>query len=188
MKCLIVALVALCPHLGAGEVKSWPPVEYSHVVAYCYDYTRDPRGSGIVFEDGTHHRGIIVPFTRNLLESKHAKLEELLNPSKELIDEEVDCYDPHHALVFYDKDWKPVASIDLCFACADFRARPAHPAKELGWREIEAFFKVLGMPTGDEVNFTELFERHQGPEPKPTKPVPSTDGDPFAPGASEIPR
>ncbi len=177
--------LALLSHLNAGEKKSWPPVEYAHVVAYCYDYSRDPRGSTIVFKDGSHHRGIIVPFTRNLLESKHAKLETLLNPKEEMPNEEVECYDPHHALVFYDKDWKPVASIDLCFACADFRARPAHPAKELDWRAIEAFLNALGMPTGEQVDFTRLFEQHQGAESKPVSPRPARkahdDDDPFAP-------
>ncbi len=181
--------LVLIGSVAAAETPSWPPVEYAHVVAYCYDSTRDSRGSEIVFADGTHHRGIIAPFTRNLMPGQAKRLLALLNPEKEPIEQEEDCYDPHHALVFYDKEWKPLASIDICLSCADFRARPAHPNKELDWEAFAALFRSLGMPVLEgEAGYQELFLMHQKPilaeetehpvkrDPEPTEPF-----DPFAP-------
>jgi hypothetical protein len=150
----------------AVEKAAWPPVKYAHVVAYCYDPTQDDRGTRIVFEDGTHHRGIIAPFTRNLLPPQVARLSTLLHPEKEIPDDEVKCFNPHHGIVFYDENWKPVASLDICLTCVDFKSRPQHPAKELDWKAFAELFRKLGMPVFDEKAgpqaYTRLFEQHQG--------------------------
>ncbi|MEO1054205.1 MAG: hypothetical protein AAFX87_26435, partial [Bacteroidota bacterium] len=38
------------------------------------------------------------------------------------------CYSPHHALVFYDKENRPVASLSFCFYCSGIRIYPSIPA------------------------------------------------------------
>ena len=165
MKSFIVslALVLAWADRARSQDESWPPVRFKHVVAYCYDFEQGGGDARIVDSEGRHHRGVIAPFTRNLLPSKHPKLIELLKPIKAPIPEDVDCFEPHHGLVFYDEHWKPVASVDLCFACSSFVSRPARAGVSIDYDALEAFFASLGIPVGDEVDYTKLFRQHQHP-------------------------
>lgn len=161
---LITVFTAARAENPAASKGDWPGVAYAHVVAYLYDPEVDDRGNSIVFADGTHHRGIIAPYTRNLMPAQVKRLEALLNPEKEPAFDKAKCFIPHHGIVFYDEDWKPVASLDLCLTCVDFRARPAHPLKDLDWQAFAEFFRKLGMPVLEDRAgpdaYAKFFARH----------------------------
>lgn len=51
----------------------------------------------------------------------------------------VSCYDPHHAVVFFDERGVPVADITVCFECGNFKLAPG-PDDERSMTEDEAAF------------------------------------------------
>ena len=181
MRTLLLLFLAT---LSLHAENTWPPAKFTHVVAYCYDYIRDPRGSSIIFKDGTHHNGIIAPFTRPLSNDQSSSLLKILNtPYKEELGE-VDCYDPHHAFVFYDASWKPVAWVNICFACEIYVPSSKLPFNPIDLYALEDFVKALGLPYYEtEEEYQQLFLKHHNPNPKPPAPKKSNtpEIDPFAP-------
>ncbi|MFC7339073.1 hypothetical protein ACFQY0_17905 [Haloferula chungangensis] len=163
----------------------WPAKPYAHVVAYCYDFTKDPRGTSIIFKDGTHHAGIIAPFTLLLDAKQRSKLDTLLNTPFKGVPGDVDCYDPHHAFVFYDAKWKPIAWIDICFLCDNFSAVPNLPNAPIDLPRLERFVRELSLPFFEsEAAYQELFSQHHTLTPKAPRPA-SDEVDPFAPPVSQ---
>lgn len=179
MKTLLLLLT-----LTALQAKdSWPPKPFTHVVAYCYDYTKDPRGVSIIFKDGTHHAGIIAPYTRRLNDGQTKRLLKLLNTQVDYPYGDVDCYDPHHAFVFYDAQWTPVAWIDICFECEDYHPIPKLTIDEANLPALMKFVKDMKLPYFEkEKDYLELFEKHHVLNPKAPEPAPagSDEVDPFA--------
>jgi hypothetical protein len=62
-----------------------------------------------------------------------------------------DCgFDPHHGFIFYgDKD-NPIADIELCFICEDYRSNPSKSFGPLcGWTycDLRMFYKDMGFDT-----------------------------------------
>ncbi len=130
----------------------WPGVEFAHVAAYCYDYTRDERGFSIVFKDRTLHKGIIQATTVRLSPPQIETLRTLVATESDE-DGEVECYDPHHAFVFYDRDWKPVAWIDICFSCDDWSAVPGEGVAEIiDLQKLKGFCREIGLPVFEDEN------------------------------------
>jgi hypothetical protein len=171
--------------------KQWPPALFEHCVAYCYDFSQDARGSAITFPDGSLHKGVIKATTVRLSEVQVTKLRALLSTDSKTEHGDVDCYDPHHAFVFYDADWKVTASIDVCFLCDDYVARPKGASSLVDIQALEAFCREVGLPMlKDSSNYTALYQQEQStgiPQspPKGKDPEPPVSGelkdDPFAP-------
>lgn len=169
MRALITLLfVALAQ---ADEVpKLWPTGPFKHVVAYCYDYSQDQRGAAISFPDGSLHRGVIRATTIRLTDAQAQKLRRLLSEDADGRGD-VNDYDPHHAFVFYDADWKVTASIDICFQCDDYAERPKGVSESINVAALEAFCRELGLPIfEDSSDYTKLFSQEQ-PSEKPSAPA-----------------
>ncbi len=178
----LLATLAIATAQAKEPARQWPPVEAKHVVGYCYDYTKDPRGSSISFPDGSLHQGVIRATTVRLTGDQTKILMEMLNKDVEQVRREVDCYDPHHAFVFYDGDWKVLASIDICFMCSDYAARPVGASERINLRALSAFCRDLGLPLlKTSEAYSQLYQQEQ-PRPSPgKKPQTAHDFDPFAP-------
>ncbi len=179
-------LALLGGDLSAKEpAESWPGVEFAHVAAYCYDYTRDERGSPIVFKDRTLHKGIIQATTVRLSPPQIETLRTLVATESDE-DGEVECYDPHHAFVFYDRDWKPVAWIDICFFCDDWSAVPKEGSAEIiDLQKLERFCREIGLPVfEDENEYGRLFLQERPAEEAGKAPV-KLRGHPDAPETSD---
>jgi hypothetical protein len=161
------SLISFIPATQAAEpAKAWPTKPFKHVVGYCYDFTKDPRGTDITFPDGSIHHGVIQATTVRLSEDQAAELGTLLTKESDFETGGSDCYDPHHAFVFYDADWKVVASIDLCFLCEDHASRPVPVSAQIDLTELEKFCGVIGLPLFDDsAEYTRLFEQEQGKTP-----------------------
>lgn len=56
------------------------------------------------------------------------------------------CNYPHHAFVFYDGDVQIVGSIDVCFLCQSFHARPNGYARNWDLLSIAGLIHDAGMP------------------------------------------
>jgi hypothetical protein len=161
MKILIVLLVITISSALAAP-KKWPDVPYTNVVAYCYDYTQDARGFSISFPDGSLHKGVIKATTIRLSDAQTKSLLKILNDDVEHERGEVECYDPHHAFVFYDSNWKIVASIDICFLCENHSAVPKGVPELFDLQAMEDFCRQIGLPVhAESKQYTKLFLQEQ---------------------------
>lgn len=161
MKTLIVLLVITISSALAAP-KKWPDVPYTHVVGYCYDFTQDTRGFSISFPDGSLHKGIIKATTIRLSDAQTKSLLKILNDVVDHERGEVECYDPHHAFVFYDSNWKIVASIDICFLCENHSAVPKGAPEMFDLQAMEDFCRQIGLPVhAESKQYTKLFLQEQ---------------------------
>lgn len=182
MKKFLLLFCVAITFVTADEPTLWPPKPFVHVVAYCYDFSADTRGSSIVFPDGSLHRGIIRATTVRLVPTQVVSLQTLLSTDSNEGLGEVECYDPHHGFVFYDADWKVVASIDVCFMCENYVARPEGVTENMGLRALWKFCREVGLPTFKESSdYCELYAQEQPTAKEPEKPVKqeSDSSDPF---------
>ena len=158
----LIAIMLITIARAEDTPNQWPSGPFQHVVAYCYDFSQDPRGSSITFPDGSLHKGVIRATTIRLNEAQTAKLRKLLTSDSESEHGDVDCYDPHHAFVFYDQDWKVVASIDICFLCDDYVARPKGVSNLIDLAALEALCREFGLPVlEDSSNYTVLYRQER---------------------------
>lgn len=179
MRILLILLFCAAAHAGEKR-KLWPAEAFARVEAYCYDYTQDRRGTSITFPDGTLHRGVIVSRTVKLDDAQILKLRKLLTEESEEEFGEVDCYDPHHAFVFYDVEGKVMASVDICFLCEDHMARPKGTAKNADLIALEKFCRDLGLPMLENpAAYTKLFKKEQGGGKAPAQVQEGLSDDPF---------
>ncbi len=174
MKKILTLLLVICftNALSAGDL--WPQNKYAHVVAYCYDYRQDKENSLIVDDTGTHHKGIISSLSTKLSAEQTSKLRKLLVTAPQEDQGEADCYMPHHAFVFYDKDWSVKAHISICFGCGNFRAFPENIPAKLDLVKLREFTKSLSLPVYRKPkSYTALFYRLEGKRnaKKPAKPA-----------------
>ena len=161
MSGMLLAQSGLC----AQDLK---PEGYTCVVGYTYDFTQDRSGRGIIQKDGSIHDGVIRATTIRLDQREVLALLKLLKERQppgegEAEFEEMECHDPHHAFVFYDDGWKPVAWINICFLCfnTSTNTRGAHSLIDL--EPLERFCKNLGMPVfQDASEYTKLYKAEQG--------------------------
>jgi hypothetical protein len=80
-----------------------------------------------------------------------------------------DCYDPHHALVFYSPQGDPLCCIEICFSCTGFRTSPKLRMRTLDEElkmvvgadllEIARLFHELKLPLTPYKSFEELEKR-----------------------------
>ena len=161
LRLFLLSLFLTIAH-AAEQPKAWPNVPFKHVVAYCYDFSQDTRGSDITFPDGSLHKGVIRATTVRLTEPQVQQVVGLLTKVSEEEDGEADCYEPHHAFVFYDADWKVVASIDVCFLCEDYIARPKGVSENIDLAALEKFCRGLGLPVFEKPEaYSALFKQEQ---------------------------
>ena len=155
-------LLLLLPLAHGAEPKAWPNVPFKHVVAYCYDFSQDTRGSAITFPDGSLHKGVIRATTVRLSEPQVQQVVGLLTKVSEEEDGESDCYEPHHAFIFYDAEWKVVALIDVCFLCEDYIARPKGVSENIDLAALEKLCRGLGLPVLEKPEaYSALFKQEQ---------------------------
>ncbi len=141
------------PKAGAFPFKTW-----SYAKAYTYNFFEDrPVPMRVVSEDAAWSPHIR---SEQLIDEKHARRSaELVAVTRGSI-EMTKCTFPRHAVVYFDRADKPVASVDVCFSCEAVLAWPDYERRENYnyeraaskfektlplWRRL--FEKELGLPT-----------------------------------------
>jgi len=142
----ILSLSMAFPVIAEEKAAPWPPMGYSHVVGFCYDYGKDPRGDSLVFPDGILHRGIIKATTVRFSEEQAGRLVKVLTTGLKEEGGEEDCYEPHHGFVFYDGDWKVVGWFEVCFSCSGFVASSEKAPAAVDLEALEALARGAGLP------------------------------------------
>ena len=157
MKTLIAALLINLAH-AEPAVELWPNQPFKYVVAYCYNPFFDTRGSSITFADGSLHSGVIRATTVRLDATQIIELRKILSTDTNSACGGALCYDPHHAFVFYDGDWKVTASVDVCFLCSDYKSRPQRISGAIDLTALKKFCSQLGLPIlKNSPEYTKLF-------------------------------
>jgi hypothetical protein len=161
---LTLSLILLIILRASAGDKLWRPKDYAHCVAYTYACKMDKRGYDIVFDDGSIHKGIIRSGSLTLAEQQTERMLALLNTKKDN-QEECDCHEPDHALVFYDVRWKPVGWVTIAFLCQNICADPDDLSLDVDIEGLEKYCKSIGMPVlPDQESYTKLFLKEQSPE------------------------
>lgn len=177
MKILLTALLLGIAHAEPAK-KLWPEKPFEHVVAYCYNPFYDTRGTAITFDDGSIHEGVIRSTTVRLDPAQTSTLRKMLSTDTDAEHGGLLCYDPHHAFVFYDAEWKVAASIDICFLCSDYRSRPEGTSDKVDIEALKEFCAKIGLPIlKSSSDYTKLFYQEL-----PTKPEKQKEAEQAAPG------
>ncbi|MCP5047927.1 MAG: hypothetical protein GY940_12195 [bacterium] len=133
-------------HNGDSKKKDpWPHREFAYVKAYLYNLENTLYGKHAIIKENKLDPTVVGDGV--LLEPK--QVETVVTVTNKdiagLIQGLSKSYIPHHGFVFYDKNYRPVASITLCFDCEAIRVYPEPavklPAKELTEKDIK---KLLG--------------------------------------------
>ena len=79
----------------------------------------------------------IVLLAGRVLDRATLDREQALVVTKAVVESEIqfpilECYDPHHAVVFYSKENKPVGCLEICFKCNTVKAVPRPAAMPWG--------------------------------------------------------
>jgi hypothetical protein len=150
----IIQLIALCLSfasvgLRAEEALKNPLPDIIAQSAFCVAYViRDPdardirpndRGDPFKSEEGegVRHGNIlgsdslidVDTLTSRLVAQARISKENLTTTYKAVIDGNshfpvMECYDPHHAIIFYSNSGKPVCCIEICFTCNRVKISP----------------------------------------------------------------
>jgi hypothetical protein len=170
MKILITAFLLGIAHAEPAK-EQWPEKPFKYVVAYCYNPFYDTRGTDITFDDGSIHEGVIRSTTVRLDPDQTTALRKILSTDTEAEHGGLLCYDPHHAFVFYDAEWKVTASIDICFLCSDHKSRPEGASDKVDLEALKAICIKIGLPVlKSSSDYTKLFYQEL-----PTKPAPKEE-------------
>ncbi|MGJ8672771.1 hypothetical protein [Rubritalea sp.] len=168
MKSLLVIISLIIALTQFAICEKWQPKGYAYVVGYTYDCTKDPLGQSIILKDGSLHDGVIRAVTIRLNKRQISSLWEHLRerPEGDEEFEEADCHDPHHAFVFYDLGWKPIAWINICYLCGNTSTDTRGSNPRIDLKPLERFCKKLGMPIfEDDAGYTNLYKAEQGVAP-----------------------
>jgi hypothetical protein len=163
MKSIALLLLLTVAILRGDHLRDapWPPKDVDFIVAYCYDFTQDPRGGSPVFPDGSLHKGIIQSATVRLNQQQQERLFKTITSTIEFEDSE-DCHYPHHAFVFYDASRKPVGWISVCLECGNYYFSSKNAPEYVPMREFSALCADLKMPRFYESDdYTKLFRQEQ---------------------------
>jgi hypothetical protein len=139
------------PRRGVFPMKPW-----SYAKGYTYNFFESrPVPMRVLSEDGAWSPHIRTE--QVISEAIARRAAELVAKTQGSI-ETTKCTFPRHAIVYFDREDKPVATVDVCFDCEAVLARPdyarpenydwARAEKRLAkalpkWREL---FEELGMP------------------------------------------
>jgi len=125
--------------LGSTSLASpWPGVPYAEVRAYAYNPENGPRvkdrsGHVLMYEtiwhDGKLATSVINKSGTLLSATQIARLVQAITKKPSETSILTNCFDPHHAFVFYDAHRKAVAWVEVCFHCGNIQAHPSSPGE-----------------------------------------------------------
>jgi len=124
---------------------NWPGVEYAEVRIYIYNPGRTEEN--LIIDKGKLHPEVFDPEGIKLDATQTERLLTLLR--HESPDEGVPAcmFRPHHGIVFYDREGKPVAHVSVCFLCEVEAATPAnHRMSEADFAALKQLVQDLGLP------------------------------------------
>ena len=145
---------------------NWPGVAYSEVRIYLYNPGRRYEGN-LIIDKGKLHPEVMHPDGIKLDAKQTERLLTLLRHKSP--DEGVpSCmFLPHHGIVFYDREEKPVAHVSVCFLCEIEIADPAnHRMSESDFAALKHLVQDLGLPVFKTSTEADVHFAKQWPDEK----------------------
>ncbi len=130
-----------------AQNKDWPYFNYAYAKVYMYNFNSDLNAKYQIIKNGKLDE-TALPSNKILSKKQIDKLIDLTNKKVDgLISGLSKCFNPHHAIVFFDKSDKPLASIMFSFDCEAIRLQPEKKTKkrkkELSEKEINKLMNIL---------------------------------------------
>ncbi len=130
-----------------AQKKDWPYIDYAYAKAYMYNFNSDLNSHYQIIKNETIDE-TALPSEKTLSKKQ---IDELIDLTNKKIDGLIiglsKCFNPHHAVVFFNKTNKPVASIMFDFECEAIRVQPLKITKkrkkELSEKEINKQMQIL---------------------------------------------
>lgn len=163
---LLLFLLALLMRQAEAQTKvapAWPGVPYKTARVFVYNLDNQLHERYHAWKDGKPNFTLVQPGTS--LDAQQLKeLDLILNSDTRILNEGLaKCYEPHHAVFFYDENEKVVAAFDVCFLCEGIRFYPAKQYKsevkhytdaltkkaQQQLEQIKHVFTVAGVPVFD---------------------------------------
>lgn len=144
---IVICLYILPAFLVNAQTTEWPYKEYAYAKAYMYNLDSKLHNRYQIIKNGeidntVTSKGVLLS---KELSDKIIKISN--NDVNGLLTGFSKCFIPHHAVVFYDKENKPIASFMPCFYCEAIRLKPVKKTpelvKELTESEIEKQLSIL---------------------------------------------
>ena len=126
----VLLLWAVVFHIQAQN-KDWPYTDFAYAKVYMYNFNSDLGSHYQILKNGAID-DTALPSNKKLTKKQADKIIVLSNKKNQgLIEGLSKCFNPHHAVVFFDKYDKPVASIMFDFECEAIRLQPEKNAKKI---------------------------------------------------------
>ena len=151
----LCALLLLTLHCLAGDA-AWPGVKFSEIRAYAWP--DDKGASAVILKGMTLMPGAINADGALLTEEQTKVLIKAVTGKRPEYPVAM-CHIPHNAFVFYDADKKPVAFVEICFACSNHRIFPKGSADYVDLVAIASIFDAHKLPMGSYRNLA-AFKKH----------------------------
>ena len=160
MRNLLLSIFIIFSFTGKAQTQKWPYINYAYAKAYMYNLASGLHSKYQIVKDGKIDQTATSQVVRLTPKQVQKIIEITDKDTRGLLVGLNKCFDPHHAIVFYDKENKPVASLMLCFNCEAIRLNPKKKEPELKqevtdaeiekWlatlKEYELIVKELGFP------------------------------------------
>lgn len=128
----------------------WPHSTYAQVKIYVYNlhklYAIGEGSTSIIMEKDSINPDVANPDGLLLTPAQVKRLIPMLNYSSQPIIKR--CFDPHHGIVFYDANGKPVHFASVCISCGGTEFSGAN-ANYVDYSAFVKFLKELRLPTDD---------------------------------------
>jgi hypothetical protein len=161
--CALLFLLLLCFGPLAAQEKvapAWPGMPYHNASVFLYNLDNQLYEHYHAWRNGETNFTLQEPGTE-LSAEQVKQLLTVINGDTRILNEGLaKCYEPHHAVFFYDSQGKTVAAFDVCFLCEGIKFYPAKQYKsevknytealtkkaEQQLEEIKQVFVAAGVP------------------------------------------
>jgi hypothetical protein len=143
-------ILFLFSSLSLFAADKWPGVPFNEVRAYAWPADTDTET--VVLPDKSLMPGVLNKNGALLTRDQVKRLRAAVT-GKHADHPVAACYVPHNAFVFYDARRKPVAFVEVCFACLGYRAEPKATAENFDLLALAAIFSEHRLPMGEHRDF-----------------------------------
>lgn len=155
LKFLQVCFVILFPvNLFAQNAKtfSWKKPEYAVVKAYLYDCDSINYDSLLIINNGRLTAEIMPDSGKVLNATQINQVIVFINSEPEVSNpKETFCFIPHHGIVFFNADGKPIAALSICFNCDKMHIYPEANLKGKSLDILKSIILETGLPVYDNI-------------------------------------
>ncbi|MEN8122296.1 MAG: SdiA-regulated domain-containing protein [Bacteroidota bacterium] len=143
----IIYLIVLYTSQINAQTTVWPNIEYAYAKAYMYNLKSNLHGEYQIVKNDRIDK---TATSEGILLTKKQTRKVIMLSGKDVKGLNAGlsaCFIPHHAIVFFSKNNKPVASVMLAFDCESMRLEPVKKTpklnRELTEKEIEEQLVIL---------------------------------------------